>query len=487
MAISRMQEPRQLYGLGSLVKKITRPIKKIVKSPIGKAALIGLGGYALGGGFGASGFKFANIPGFTAGKNFLMGSPLGYKTASGSVARSGGLFSKLKGLSGSTKGILGLGAGAGLLGGLFAKQPEETEEEYQARIQQLGPYLKQYYSNVGDTFGDQAVSPQEVEDFVTSQSIEYQGAKDGGIMGYKDGGITFKEYLEGRGKEEKRNTREKLFKDYEEFKRRQKVQEQKTMAAEGGIIGAGGVTAEEMKKIKKSSEYKGWKRMYNMNADAAAEHPRHSEFLNVLKKVKKAEGGIIMADVDEMEVGPKGKTALEESMEVEPAMEDVKPTGLEALKKTLTQIAMTLYKVATPMGMSFKMAKAMYNRLPDISKQAVDDMGREMRSGMKASLDPVGMLDRKGEDDEEVSETLIMVEGKKDGGIMNLGGKEMDLRGGGFVPLGKKERADDVPARLSKNEFVFTADAVRAAGGGSVKKGAQRMYDTMKSLENRIR
>ena len=147
-----------------------------------------------------------------------------------------------------------------------------------------------------------------------------------------------------------------------------------------------------------------------------------------------------MADVDEMEVGPKGKTALEESVEVEPVMEDVKPTGLVALKKTLTQIAMTLYKVATPMGMSFKMAKAMYNRLPDISKQAVDDMGREMRSGM---TDPVSMLDQKGGDDEEMSETLIMVEGKKDGGIMNLGGKEMDLRSGGFVPLGKKERAED--------------------------------------------
>jgi len=71
----------------------------------------------------------------------------------------------------------------------------------------------------------------------------------------------------------------------------------------------------------------------------------------------------------------------------------------------------------------------------------------------------------------------------KDGGLMNLGGKEMDLRGGGFVPMGKKERADDVPARLSKNEFVFTADAVRAAGGGSVQKGADLMYDTMKKLE----
>ena len=62
MAISRMQEPRQLYGLGSLVKKITRPIKKIVKSPIGK---IGLGALAIGsmGGFGGLGAKFGSMYG----------------------------------------------------------------------------------------------------------------------------------------------------------------------------------------------------------------------------------------------------------------------------------------------------------------------------------------------------------------------------------------------------------------------------------------
>ena len=70
-----------------------------------------------------------------------------------------------------------------------------------------------------------------------------------------------------------------------------------------------------------------------------------------------------------------------------------------------------------------------------------------------------------------------------EGGLMNLGGKEMDLRGGGFVPIGKKEKADDVPARLSKNEFVMTADAVRGAGGGDVNKGAKRMYQTMDELE----
>ena len=67
-----------------------------------------------------------------------------------------------------------------------------------------------------------------------------------------------------------------------------------------------------------------------------------------------------------------------------------------------------------------------------------------------------------------------------DGGIM-----EKDMRGGGFIPEGSKERAADVPARLSKNEFVMTADAVRAAGGGSVNKGAKRMYNLMNTLEAR--
>jgi hypothetical protein len=107
-----------------------------------------------------------------------------------------------------------------------------------------------------------------------------------------------------------------------------------------------------------------------------------------------------------------------------------------------------------------------------------------------------------GHDEETVKETLEMndlgdyyeapegaaqggIIGLKHGGMLNLGGNEMDYRGGGFVPIGKRERADDVPARLSKNEFVMTADAVKAAGGGSVNKGAQRMYNVMNQLEAR--
>ena len=71
---------------------------------------------------------------------------------------------------------------------------------------------------------------------------------------------------------------------------------------------------------------------------------------------------------------------------------------------------------------------------------------------------------------------------------VNQGGiTELDYRAkGGFVPVGIKEKADDVPAMLSKNEFVFTADAVRGAGNGSIENGAQKMYDTMKNLERRV-
>jgi hypothetical protein len=66
------------------------------------------------------------------------------------------------------------------------------------------------------------------------------------------------------------------------------------------------------------------------------------------------------------------------------------------------------------------------------------------------------------------------------------GVQELDYREtGGFVPpIGIKEKADDIPAMLSNNEFVFTADAVRNAGGGNVNKGAQRMYSLMKNLES---
>jgi len=134
----------------------------------------------------------------------------------------------------------------------------------------------------------------------------------------------------------------------------------------------------------------------------------------------------------------------------------------------------------------------------------ISDANRDSISGMKG-LKASGMLDEGAETftrfDEgagmgpydtpyagydEVIETFK----KAEGGIMNKNllntGMDKDMRGGGFIPEGTKEKADDVPARLSKNEFVMTADAVRAAGGGSVNEGAKRMYETMHKLEAKV-
>ena len=120
----------------------------------------------------------------------------------------------------------------------------------------------------------------------------------------------------------------------------------------------------------------------------------------------------------------------------------------------------------------------------------------EAADGGEVSIGQIEMLIKRGADNDliktyvegaqdgvidQIREAMDKRKNKKDGGIM-----EKDMRGGGFIPEGSKERADDVPARLSKNEFVMTADAVRAAGGGSVNKGAKRMYDLMYSLEGKI-
>ena len=136
--------------------------------------------------------------------------------------------------------------------------------------------------------------------------------------------------------------------------------------------------------------------------------------------------------------------------------------------------------------------------LRDVGRIAnITDPKTAMASGLRFSPDletrkftPAEMLESYAATDAKDFSTPGAAQGGRigaqEGGLMSLGGMEMDLRGGGFVPIGAQEKADDVPARLSKNEFVFTADAVRAAGGGDVDAGADKMYNTMKQLESRV-
>ena len=144
----------------------------------------------------------------------------------------------------------------------------------------------------------------------------------------------------------------------------------------------------------------------------------------------------------------------------------------------------------------------MYNNLAEMPAglQAAELISRIRKPGGGIDYEKAEMfIGKKLRGNETIDELIAMivkpqrVQKAADGGIMeyNMGGSvlpdgiEMDYRGGGFIPMGSKERADDVPARVSKNEFVMTADAVRAAGGGSVNEGAKRMYELMNNLEAR--
>ena len=182
---------------------------------------------------------------------------------------------------------------------------------------------------------------------------------------------------------------------------------------------------------------------------------------------------------------------------VEDMLQVPKNVGFKATTKALT-------KAASP-GVSTRITQDAINT----AQQALDDYNLELAeferiSGEAQTADDnarrsavIAAMTAGQHSDDVINETLTLlgldtllakdggIASFKDGGIMDLGGKEMDMRTGGFIPIGAKERADDVPARLSKNEFVMTADAVRAAGGGDINKGAKRMYETMNKLEAR--
>ena len=183
MPISRGQMPRQLYGLGSLVKSIGKAVKgavkgvtKAVKSPLGIAAL----GYALGGGFSPAGFKFGTL-----------GSKLGLGSLTGGEGNvfSGGPFSGIanfvrdKITSGDKLSqMLKVGSVGGLLTGLLAKaeQGDEGAQSLTRNIPALKKYLFENYKNLGYT-------DQQAQELTDKDTSEYTGMAEGGRIGYAEG------------------------------------------------------------------------------------------------------------------------------------------------------------------------------------------------------------------------------------------------------------------------------------------------------------
>ena len=419
-----MQQPRQMYGLGSFVKKFTRPLKKIVKSPLGKAALLGgaayLGGGALGGTGGFS--NFAQLG--NSAKNLLFGKMTNMGPAS--AGRSGGLSSFLRGglnkfnnLSFGKKALLGLGAGAVALPFLAGGGDEEEE-------------IVESFSNTPGSITD-IVSMARAKDpslrFMPQNRYVQKNfyAADGGIAKLSmGGGAGQQQMMQALQAEYMKYRQQGGTMPFEQFAKAimQQQQGQTQMAANGGRIGyyGGGDVQEDVEVINEDTQQVA----SNSENDRILEL-LFEKYLDMGMSTDEAEAAARM-ELDQMSQAP----AMEETMVEDRVM-------------------------ANSGGMIDYMSSA--NPMADSYLMEDDDIVNMYRPGGDRQM-------------------------AAEGGIMDLGGMEKDYRAeGGFVPIGGQEKADDVPARLSKNEFVFTADAVRNAGGGDIDAGAEVMENMMNHLE----
>jgi len=243
------------------------------------------------------------------------------------------------------------------------------------------------------------------------------------------------------------------------FKPKEQYVDTMAMAAEGGRIGY-----EEGKSVidTESAEYKSWKNLYTSgNTDMAKEyHPNHEIYRKHLEG--QAQGGRIGYF-----------------------------TGGPLVKKGITE---ALKKFKRPI-FSYDDEAKMIMDLTETKKYTQDELMALEGDQLFEIYVREGFTPPKAipQADETINLKNITPKIKKaqggrigaqEGGLMDLGGMEKDYREeGGFVPIGGQEKADDVPARLSKNEFVFTADAVRSAGGGDIDRGAEIMENLMENLE----
>ena len=403
MAISRMQQPQQMQGglgaldaprqgyfLGKLVKKATRAVKKIAKSPIGKAALIGgglylTGGMMAGGGgltggiarnFGALG---SGIGRAFAGTKTGLGSSKGFLGGIGDMFRKGGE----SGADFSMGRMLAGGLGATALAAPFLAGKEEPEEVGEVMdVANIRNRARNFYSGQGE--GGVGLNFMAPKKYVDQNFYAQQSAADGGRIGYAMGGPLDDEEEEiafartGAGQS-----------------RRQPM----AFLAMGG--GAADAQAEQMLK----AEFVKYK---NKGGDLSFE-----QFVQAVMQQQNQSQGMEQPTMMAADGGMAG---------------------------------MSVPGYGTPAG--------------------TNQFGYPS-GGVRVGKAEGGIMET-----DEASE------------MIDMGGNEKDFREtGGFVEMGGEERADDVPARLSKNEFVFTADAVRNAGGGDIDRGSEVMQNLMDNLE----
>ena len=490
-------------------KKIKKGAKKVFKSPLGKAAMLGLGAYYMPGigakASGGWGPWASRIGGW--GKGALLGKQT--TTLPGQATqRAGGIFGGLKNMGWGKAALLGGGALATALpfmGG--GDEEDEVIDDWSVTPSSIANIRKMARAQDPSL----AFLPP-----ASSVMSGYYGSKDGGIVGLANGGQPAEAQAEQMLKMEYQKYRNQGgTMSYQQFKMavlqqaqgqgpmaqgQQAPMAQPQMAAHGGRIGynrgrvvnPGGYAGDEYELPTFSEEVEqefpsdergainteglDLELIASMFKDMTEKGADEDTILSTISTVSGADPSILIRLFNTFaqggRAGYQGGELVEDASMVEatPAgmmEENVEEVQGEPTREQMEALAMEIFQL--------RLEELDEEQLMVVYQAAMEQQPKEEMMQEEIEFNP-----QMAQGQPQMAEPQMAAEG----GIMNLGGMEKDYRAeGGFVPIGGKEKADDVPARLSKNEFVFTADAVRNAGGGNIDKGAEVMENMMNNLE----
>ena len=448
------REEAFLGGLKKAIKGVAKGIGSFVKSDFGKAALLGAGAFGLAGMGPLAGLQNTKL----ASTLFGMAGPGTGGAKAGGIFSN--LFNKISGMSLGKK--LGLGAGvAALSSGIFEGMNEQEVEELKSDPKKLRNYLNLYFTNLNPD-----ATQEEIDELVERNMFS-----SGGRIGYRfGGGYQGSDAKTGKGGASKG----------------------RSTSARDRAMGSGG---KQRSGTNTSSIGGGNNRRDDSPQQTITRRDRFDTSPeNIVGLPTFAEFGL-----------PGSKGLMDEQMLAKVyGLEDLEKEGAEkgffGMNKELKSMQKFFdfakkQKAAgkSPSGIreSAKIGQSLYGF--DLDLVPKDFLQTE--KDFEGQISPLQLFEQKAEGGRigyargDSAEDNAM----QAAGVMGLplnqnpaGITELDLREtGGFIPpVGVKEKADDIPAMLSNNEFVFTADAVRGMGDGDVNKGAQRMYDMMKRLEN---
>ena len=480
------REEAFLGGLKKAIKGVAKGIGSFIKSDAGKMALTAGALYGLGGGT----FFGKSLPGI-AGTGF----------------KAGNILSNVKNLPFMSKLVGSVGLGKLLGGGM----PQPQVGSFGVNTPALRSYLTEYFTNLNpqrDNEEDEEYAAR-INQLVESNMVEYmsEGSRTGFFLGgnfqqsekqaQRDRDISRKEAARSRDDSGPSTPPPSVLarKPKVNIPTPDKSDDRGILATVGDYfsnlpnplftpVAADELTDQEL--LEKARKQKGKdKELFTIADDTVAKGIGTGDILTSVPDLKdpKVAGGIAKAgglSTNLKKVGGKeifGTTIGGEQISVpskssQQAIEEIQRDKRE-LGKTREQVIDKAKDFGYPTSITEEGAGTIYDMV-----EAYQDFPKFAAEGGR-----IGYARGDSAEDNAMQAAGVM------GLPLNqnpAGITELDLREtGGFIPpVGVKEKADDIPAMLSNNEFVFTADAVRGMGDGDVNKGAQRMYDMMKRLEN---